>query len=240
MEKSNYNSLKDFKTKDIEAYNAICSKNMLKDICENFGWELHETLFDVSSILECVEIGKRRKIISSMMWRKKHKEIGEKEGKKLPSEPWKTFNLKGGFIKFTELLGGTARTYDVSSILECVEIGKRRKITSARIWTKKYKEIGEKEGKKLPSHPWLVFKLEGGPSKFTELLGGTARTYDVSSILECVEIGKRRKITSARIWTKKYKEIGEKEGKKLPSEPWKTFNLEGGSTKFSLLLKLKK
>ncbi len=236
MEKSKYNSLQEFRFNDVEAYNSVCAKKKLKEMCERFGWKLYKRLYEVSTIEECVELGKKYKIISASTWTNKHKEIGKKEGKKLPSTPWTTFNLEGGKAMFTQLLGGFTRVYDVSTIEECVVLGKKYKITSAREWTAKHKEIGKKEGKKLPSNPWITFNLEGGYAKFSELLGCDRFFFDVSSNDECVVLGKKYKIKSAREWTAKYKEIGKKEGKKLPSEPWITFNLKGGYDKFSELL----
>jgi hypothetical protein len=193
----------------------------------------------VSSNEECIKLGKKYKITSAGMWIKKHKEIGEKENKKLPSYPWEVFDLEGGATRFSELLGCDVRLYDVSSNEECIKLGKKHKITSAKMWIKCCKEISEKENKKLPSQPWDVFNLEGGATKFSELLG-YVKCFGVSSIEECIKLGKKYKITSAGMWVKKYKEIGEKENKKLPSRPWVIFNLEGGAGEFSLLLKSNK
>jgi len=116
--------------------------------------------------------------------------------------------------------------YDVSSIEECVVLSKKYGIVSSADWIKKYKNVGGKEEKKLPCEPWNTFDLEGGQIEFSKRLG-TFCDFDVTSIEECVALAKKYEIISAKAWIKNCKVISEKERKKLPFNPWKTFDLEG-------------
>jgi len=179
-------------------------------------------------------LAKKYEIISAKAWIKNCKVIGKNERKKLPSHPWKTFDLEGGQVEFSRLLG-TSYSFDVSSIEECVKLAKKYSVISSVEWAKKYKDIGKKEKKKLPSSPWKTFGLKGGQVEFSRLIDKNY-DFDVSSIEECVLLASKYDITTAFSWAKKHKDIGKKEKKKLPSSPWKTFDLKGGQVEFSRLL----
>ena len=195
-------------------------------------------LFDVTTIKECVELGKKHNIKTAGQWGKNggYKEITEKENVKLPSSPWRVFNLEGGSAKFSKLLGGEC-SFAVDSIEECLELAKKYDITSASQWGKGgYKTIMKKEGVKLPHAPWDKFNLSGGETEFSKLLGSRKFSFDIDSIEECFELAKKYGVKNSSQWVKKYKEISNKEGVKLPIAPWTKFNLEGGSAAFSKLL----
>jgi hypothetical protein len=104
-QKSKYNSLGEWRENDNRGYQAALKNNKLFKICKTLGWFINKKKsYDVSSIEECIKLGKKYKITSATMWIKKYKEIGEKENKKLPSRPWVIFNLEGGAGEFSLLL----------------------------------------------------------------------------------------------------------------------------------------
>jgi len=192
--------------------------------------------YDVSTIEECVELGKKHNIISGSKWSKSYKDISEKEKMKLPREPWTAFKINGGSAAFSKLLGLKLVFYNVSTIEECVELARKYNVKSANRWSKNYKVIEIGENIKLPSNPWAAFKLKGGVGAFSKLLGSDKYDYDVLTIEECIKLGKKYNITSDSNWVSNYKKIGKKENLKLPATPWDTFKLIGGHTKFTKLL----
>ena len=158
------------------------------------------------------------------------------ENIKLPSHPWDKFSIKGGAPAFSKMLGYD-KSYDIDSIEECVELSKKYDIGSAGQWSKGggYKKIEKAENIKLPSHPWDKFSIKGGAPAFSKMLGYD-KSYDIDSIEEYVEIGKKHDVGNAVEWSKEYKNIMKIENIKLLSQPWIALKLIGGSQAFTKLL----
>jgi superfamily II DNA or RNA helicase len=186
--------------------------------------------FDVSSIEECVALGKKYDIKNANQWCSRYKEINEKENLKLPYQPWVIFKLNGGAGEFSKMLKGTL------TIEKCVELGKKYGVKTSYGWRLMYKEIGKKENVKLPICPWTAFKLKDRLTFSKMLEPNQKKIFDVSSIEECLELSKKYDIKNTNQWRSRYKEIGEKENLRLPSEPGKIFNFKTDEDNFKISL----
>jgi superfamily II DNA or RNA helicase len=129
------------------------------------GWD---SAYDVDNITEIVEICKKHNILSPNQWVERYKEVSDLEDIRLMVRPWETFKLEGGKKEFSKLLG---YDYDVDNIDDCLTLGKKYNIKTSSQWYKRYAEIVDNENIKLPSSPWEMFKLEGGATEFSRMLG---------------------------------------------------------------------
>ncbi len=164
------------------------------------------------------DLFKKEEITGSGTWRKKYKELSDRDGLIYHSNIWKMFNQT---VKefFDECFGDRTINF-VSDKQVYFDLFKKEGVTGCGIWEKKYKELSERDGLIYRSEPWTIFN-QTVKEFFDECFVGRNPISDKQVYFD---LFKKEEITGSGTWAKKYKELSDRDGLIYHSVPWWVFN----------------